>query len=192
MRFLFTILFLAIPISASAQTRFGFQELLSRSLSTLELDGPDDKWSSRARLSALIPKIVLDGGTKNDDAMGSHEKSNFFRDEKGDLLHEWTQAQTDNDYDTQYELSIRLEWNFRQLIFHSDELASEGRALNRRRQKLLFIEKLSSSFARWQILERKRRHGDATDEETGVALGFEHYFDALTQGWFSRQRKSKK
>ena len=190
MRFLFLTLLLFFPVNASAQVPF--QELLSRALANVELDGPIDQWSGRARLSALIPNVVLDGSRKNDASLGSREKSNFFRDEKGDLLHEWTQAQIDNDQDTTYDISIRLQWNFRQLVFHPDELASEGRAARKRQQKLMFIEKLSSSFARFKVLEKARRNGKAKPEDEAILLGFKHYFDGLTDGWFSRRLRKKK
>ncbi len=191
MRFLFFII-LSLPFNASAQSEVTFQELLSRSLANLELDGPVDKWSSRARLSALIPNVIFDGSHKNDAAIGSREKSNFFRDEKGDLLHEWTQAQIDNDADSTFDVSVRLQWSFRQLVFHPDELASEGRAAKKRQQKLAFIERLSSSFARFRVLEKARRNGRAKPEDEAILLGFKYYFDGLTDGWFSRQRRTKK
>lgn len=191
LRLLFLIFLTFVPITTSAE-EVSFQDLLERSLESLDLDGPMNQWSERARVSALIPTIVLDGSGQNDNASGSREKSNFFRNEKGDLLHEWTQAQIDKDQDAKYELSIRLQWNFRQLVFHPDELASEGRAAKRRQQKLVFIETLSASFAHFNVLEKAHRKGLNQPEDEAKRLGYIYYFDGLTNGWFSRKRKGKR
>jgi len=164
------------------------REVQAEALRVHQLDQENlDRWSSRARLSNLVPQITVtaDVGQKS---VGSEDYRELLAADEDQLLFKTLQSNSGTRQDADWGVRVGLTWKPAGMVFDSAELsAARVERLNSvHRSKLL--EEVTFLFFEWRDAQRSAQRAPHEDRE-------KHYdradfaaarLDALTLGWFRR------
>ncbi len=121
-------------------------------------------WIRRARLSGLVPWVTV--RTTRDTS--------------------WQDQQSEVGHGTTVEL--RATWRLDRLLFDSRELQVAGIEASRRRERQRLATRVIRAYFAWRRARAAARQ--TIDDDRALSRGEEAVaeLDALTDGWFSRQR----
>lgn len=154
-------------------------------------------WTSRMRLSHLIPEVDVRGGwdQRRDDALDYREDQTL--DGIGALRRDFVRQEQDIREQRRQTYQVRLRWQLSGLVFDPRELqAARHDEATRQARRRLEAEVLKVYFERRRRLVERTTLGPDMDDERR-ALDVEIAWrtarlDALTRGWFVRTLRARR
>lgn len=146
------------------------------------LDGRLDRWSARARLRHLMPKITATVGRWEDDFYGTGFTEYLTRGPSGDLLFDTARTQIDDDQRHRLYYSVRATLDLGGLIFDPVEIAASREARGLAAERRALLADVQASYFEWRALDASPNAENSARREALAA-----HLDALTGGWFNRQ-----
>ena len=157
------------------------------------LQGRADRWSARARLRHLLPKVTASAGgvDQTDDNVQFDEW--LTQDASEQLLWDSARNQNENNRRMRTDFSIRATVDLGGLLFDNEELDASREARARHEARVELCEAVHAAyFARLRLIDELRaaEAGAGRRLARDIAIA-EAQLDALTGGWYAAELRSE-
>ena len=141
--------------------------------------GNADRWSARARLRHLIPKVTVAVGL--DDQITDTTRFDEWLTHGPDDLLLWDSAknQTTRAARNRIDYSVRADIDLRGMLFDPYELAAAREARARHSARIALVEAVHLSYFEWRFERNEPSRDPLRLSELEAEL------DGLTGGWFT-------
>lgn len=181
---LFLCALTSVPAHAAEPS---ISEVREEALRYAGLDRKLDRWSRRARLRHLLPRVSATvGGLQQLDESTEFDEY-LSRDSNGELLFDAAKTGNDRKDRGRLDWEIRAWIDFRGLVFDPAELQAAREARIRAGERRTLVAQVHDAYFRRRTLVEQLRQADP-EERRAIAsdlVRLEAELDGLTGGWFT-------